>query len=163
MAGDLNYNLLVERALLSVVRESLNHAAAHGLSGQQHFYITFKTRFPGVVIPDHLRERYSDDMTIVLQHQFWDLEVTDEGFSIGLSFNHQKETLVIPFASITAFADPSEQFGLQFTVSTPAAELDATDSSDEEAKAASADTTDTDSEENKAGEVITLDAFRKKQ
>ena len=73
MAGEINYNQLVERALLNVVRDSIHHAAEVGMSGQQHFYVTFKTHFAGVSIPNHLMERYKDEMTIVLQHQYWDL------------------------------------------------------------------------------------------
>ncbi|WP_025898279.1 SspB family protein [Sneathiella glossodoripedis] len=157
MSGEINYNLLVERALINVVRDSLRHAAEHGLSGQQHFYITFKTHFDGVDIPAHLKERYKEEMTIVLQHQFWDLVVDETKFSLGLSFNHQRETLEIPFDAVTAFADPSVQFGLQFNLtaggnakSATASESSSDAKSDEEKPS-----------ENKAGEVITLDAFRK--
>ncbi len=161
MADEINYNLLVERALLNVVRDSLKHAVKQGLSGQQHFYITFKTHAAGVDIPAHLKERYKDEMTIVLQHQYWDLTVDDEKFSLGLSFNHQRETLVIPFSAVTAFADPSVQFGLQFALTNGAA---ATAPSSDTAAATSkpkAKSDATPDEEVKAGEVITLDAFRK--
>ena len=161
MADEINYNLLVERALLNVVRDSLKHAIEQGLSGQQHFYITFKTHAVGVDIPAHLKERYKDEMTIVLQHQYWDLTVDEEKFSLGLSFNHQRETLIIPFSAVTAFADPSVQFGLQFALTNgaattaPAADTIAAASQSTSKNAGPAD------DEAKAGEVITLDAFRK--
>ncbi len=164
--GDFNYNILVEQALMDVVRKTLSHVVETGLVGQQHFYITFKTHFPGVAIPDHLKERYKDEMTIVMQHQYWDLTVDQEKFSIGLSFNHQRETLVVPFEAITAFADPSVQFGLQFNVSEEDLEMDIVV---EEEDAIPAQPSEEHTEEasesddgNKQGEVIALDAFRNK-
>ena len=162
--GEFNYNALVEQALMDVVRKSLRHAADNGLTGQQHFYVTFKTHHPGVSIPDHLRERYKDEMTIVVQHQYWDLTVDEEKFSIGLSFNHQRETLVIPLDAITAFADPSVQFGLQFNVSPEDLEVDGVleEDSPEDTKELSPSADDKDAAENKQGEVIALDAFRNK-
>ncbi|MBE7638539.1 hypothetical protein GUA87_16905 [Sneathiella sp. P13V-1] len=164
--GDFNYNILVEQALMDVVRKTLSHVAETGLVGQQHFYITFKTHFPGVAIPNHLRERYKDEMTIVMQHQYWDLTVDQEKFSIGLSFNHQRETLVIPFEAVTAFADPSVQFGLQFNVSEEDLEMDAALEEedaplDQPTEEPSEEATKSD-DENKQGEVIALDAFRNK-
>jgi len=157
MVGEINYNQLVEQALLNVVRDSLKHALEHGLAGQQHFYITFKTHHPGVSIPTHLMERYKDEMTIVMQHQYWDLIVEEDFFSLGLSFNHQRETLVIPFNAITSFADPSVQFGLQFNAS------DIEDVQSEplaQIEPASEDSTPALDDAPKAGEVIALDAFR---
>lgn len=162
MNDEINYAKMVEKALMDVVREALSHVAKYGLPGEQHFYITFKTRHPGVSIPAHLVERYPDEMTIVLQHQFWNLAVTPAHFSVDLSFNHKRENLIIPFAAVTAFADPSVQFGLQFsvTVTEPpaAAAPDETGKADagnpQEAKPAA--------DGEKAAEVITLDAFRKK-
>jgi len=164
MDGEINYNQLVEQALMEVVRESLRRAAKDGLVGQQHFYITFRTTDPGVVLPSHLLERYRDEMTIVLQHQFWNLQVEQDQFSLELSFNHQKETLVIPFESVTAFADPSVQFGLQFNLSgeDEGAPADITDISDDVEKLPSDTLSESEPDEQKAGEVITLDAFRKK-
>ena len=164
MDGEINYNQLVEQALMEVVRESLRRAAKDGLVGQQHFYITFRTTDPGVVLPSHLLERYRDEMTIVLQHQFWNLQVDQEQFSLELSFNHQRETLVIPFDAVTAFADPSVQFGLQFNLSEEgeASPADITDISDDAEKLPSDTLAESEPEEQKAGEVITLDAFRKK-
>jgi uncharacterized protein len=110
----MHYDVMVETALRSVVRDALNQAASEGLPGEHHLYITFLTQDTGVEIPDHLREKYPEEMTIVVQHQFWDLKTSDMAFSIKLSFNDITEQLRVPFASITAFADPSVNFGLQF-------------------------------------------------
>src|SRR5882724_1245454 len=110
----LRYDRMVETALRGVVRAAVQTAAQHGLPGSHHFYITFKTGAPGVIVPDFLRERYPDEMTIVLEHQFWDLAVTDDALAVTLYFQKQPERLTIPFAAITAFADPSVKFGLQF-------------------------------------------------
>ena len=110
----LRYDLMVEEALRSVVKTALKQAADRGMPGEHHFYITFKTGHAGVAIPKRLSERYPDEMTIVLQHQFWDLEVDDQGFSVGLSFDGKTDTLRIAFDSVVAFADPSVKFGLQF-------------------------------------------------
>jgi len=120
MAQDLfQYEKMVENALRGVVRDALQRAAREGLKSAHHFYIGFDTHMPGVVIPDHLRTRYPDEMTIVLQHQFWDLEIAEEGFSVTLSFHKQLERLVIPFAAIRSFADPSVSFALEFAVPEP--------------------------------------------
>jgi hypothetical protein len=110
------YDEIVQEALRAVVGRVLGEVQMTGgtLPGNHHFYITFKTAAPGVQIPSHLRERFPDEMTIVLQNKFWDLSVTDEGFSVGLSFNQMPSQLVIPFAAITAFVDPAVDFGLQF-------------------------------------------------
>jgi uncharacterized protein len=115
MAQDLfQYEKMVEAALRGVVRDALKQAGREGLKSAHHFYIRFATRMPGVVIPDHLRARYLDEMTIVLQHQFWDLEITEHAFSVTLSFQKQLERLVIPFAAVRGFADPSVDFALEF-------------------------------------------------
>ena len=115
MPQDLyHYEQMVERALRGVVREALERAAKDGLRGAHHFFIGFATRLPGVVIPEALRERYPDTMTIVLQHQFWGLEVDKERFSVTLSFQKQLERLVIPYAAVRSFADPSVNFALEF-------------------------------------------------
>ena len=106
MAQDLyQYEKMVERALRGVVREALERAAREGLRGAHHFYIGFATDMPGVAIPDSLRARYPHEMTIVLQHQFWDLEVGKNKFGVTLSFQKQLERLVIPFAAVRSFAD----------------------------------------------------------
>ena len=114
MAHELRYDRMVESALRGVVRAALNQAAEHGLPGNHHFYVTFRTSHPGVLIADHLRARYSGEMTIVLQYQYFGLEVSEDGFSVTLSFSGQHERLVIPYAAITTFADPSVNFALQF-------------------------------------------------
>ena len=110
------YDEIVQEALRAVVGRVLGEIEANGgnLPGSHHFYITFKTGAPGVSIPSHLRERFPDEMTIVLQNKFWDLVVTDSGFSVGLSFNQLPSKLDIPFSAITAFVDPAVDFGLQF-------------------------------------------------
>jgi hypothetical protein len=110
------YDEIVQEALRAVVGRVLGEIQSNGsqLPGAHHFYITFKTGAPGVDIPTHLRERFPDEMTIVLQNKFWDLDVTDTGFSVGLSFNQMPSKLVVPFSAITAFVDPAVDFGLQF-------------------------------------------------
>ncbi len=110
----LQYKLMVEAALRGVMRQALAEAAENGLPGNHHFYITFRTRFPGVRIPDYLRTRYPAEMTIVLQFQYYDLRVDDTAFSVTLQFNNIPEKLVIPLAAITMFADPSANFALPF-------------------------------------------------
>ena len=115
MPQDLyQYEKMIERALRGVVREALERASREGLRGAHHFYIGFATDMPGVTIPDSVRARYPQDMTIVLQHQFWDLEVGEEGFSVTLSFQSRPERLTIPFAAVRSFADPSVNFALEF-------------------------------------------------
>jgi hypothetical protein len=113
------YDEIVQEALRAVVGRVLGEVQATGgdLPGNHHFYITFKTRAAGVDIPAHLRERFADEMTIVLQNKFSDLTVGDDGFSVRLSFNQIPATLKIPFAAITAFVDPAVDFGLQFQAS----------------------------------------------
>jgi hypothetical protein len=117
MAKDLiRYDLLVQDALKGVVRKVLSDAAKDGLAGDHHFYISFRTEFPGVRLSNRLREKYPQEMTIVLQHQFWDLAVTEHTFEVGLSFSGVPERLLIPFDALTGFFDPSVQFGLKFEV-----------------------------------------------
>ena len=115
MSKDLiDYNTLVEDGLRSVVRAALRRVAEEGWPGTHHAYITFKTAAPGVEVPDFLHTRYPDELTIVLQHQFWGLEVEDDSFSVTLSFNKVGHRIVVPFAALTSYADPSVKFGLQF-------------------------------------------------
>jgi hypothetical protein len=114
----IRYDLLAQDALRGVVRRVLTDAAREGLPGEHHFYISFKTQHPGVRISSRLAEKYPDEITIVLQHQFWDLSVTDAGFEVGLSFGNAPEKLVVPFDAISGFFDPSVQFGLKFEVLT---------------------------------------------
>jgi uncharacterized protein len=157
MAQDLyQYEKMVERALRGVVREALERAAREGLRGAHHFYIGFATGMPGVAIPDSLRARYPQEMTIVLQHQFWDLEVGKESFSVTLSFQKQPERLVIPFAAIRSFADPAVNFALEFAV----AEVQPARTAAVPAPLAAAPAP---AEKDKStAEIVTLDTFRKR-
>src|SRR3954463_1448161 len=117
MPNDLiRYDLLVQDALKGVVRKVLADAAKEGLGGEHHFYISFRTDFPGVRLSNRLREKYPQEMTIVLQHQFWDLGITEHAFEVGLSFSGAPERLLVPFDALTGFFDPSVQFGLKFEV-----------------------------------------------
>ena len=110
----IRYDLLVQDALKGVVRRVLIDAGKDGLPGEHHFYISFQTDFPGVRISNRLREKYPQEMTIVMQHQFWDLAITEQTFEVGLSFSGVPERLLIPFDALTGFFDPSVQFGLKF-------------------------------------------------
>ena len=115
MADDeFHYDRMVQEALRSVVGKALIQVAERGLSGEHHLYITFRSDHPDVVMPDHLRARYPSEMTIVLQHQFWGLEVGPDSFGITLTFANVPERLTVPFEALVAFADPSVPFGLQF-------------------------------------------------
>lgn len=149
------YDKMVEKALRGVVKQALDEVVKDGVVDEHHFYITFFTEHPGVKIPEYLKERYPGEMTIVLQHQFYDLEVTDEKFTVMLSFNNIPERLVIPLSAITIFADPSVNFALQFQ---PLNE----DGDDEIHFEAEELEVDRDDKEKKKGEVISLDSFRKK-
>jgi uncharacterized protein len=113
-ADHIRYDVLVQKALRGMVRDVLADTAKTGLLGEHHFFITFDTSAEGVQLSERMRAQYPEEMTIVLQHQFWDLKVTDEAFEVGLSFGGVSERLHIPFAAIKAFADPSVQFTLQF-------------------------------------------------
>jgi hypothetical protein len=109
------YDEIVQDALRAVVGRVLGEVEqSGGLPGEHHFYITFKTKMPGVAIPKHLIERFPDEMTIVIQHRFWDLKVEATGFEVGLSFNQIPSRLVIPFSAVTGFVDPAVNFALQF-------------------------------------------------
>jgi hypothetical protein len=122
MATDLiRYDLLVQEALRSVVRRVLAEAARDGLPGDHHFFISFRTGAPGVRLSNRMREQYPQEMTIVLQHQYWDLVVGELGFEVGLSFQGKAEMLAIPFSAVTGFFDPSVDFGLKFEFDTEAA------------------------------------------
>ncbi|MBK5957254.1 hypothetical protein CCR97_03395 [Rhodoplanes elegans] len=112
----IRYDILTQNALRGVVRTVLADAAAKGLPGEHHFYVSFDTRAPGVKLSPRLLAQYPTEMTIVLQHQFWDLTVTEDGFEVGLSFNGIPERLVVPLTAVKGFFDPSVQFGLEFAV-----------------------------------------------
>lgn len=158
MAEDLfRYDLMVENALRGVVRDALRRAVSSGLPGNHHFYLTFKTRAPGVEIPPYLIERYPDEMTIVLQYQYWNLEVEDRRFSVMLSFNDVRERLVVPFDALTGFADPSVQFGLQFQ------DTSAAGSGDRDPDPTTPGGGGDAPADGGSGEVVSLDHFRKKK
>lgn len=155
----LRYDCMVEEALRTVVGRALRHAAEHGLPGEHHFYITFRTNHAGVEVPDSLKERYPNEMTIVLQHQFWDLEVRDDSFSVTLSFADVLHALTVPFAAVAAFADPSVRFGLQFDVNgaEPGGAVEPAQASEPSPEGTAEEAAEEDAEK-----VVTLDAFRKK-
>jgi hypothetical protein len=162
----LDYERLVDGALKGVVRDALAVTARRGLPGAHHFYLTFKTTHPGVELSDALRARYPDDMTIVLQHQFWGLDVNDDGFEVTLSFSGVSERIKVPFAALTSFVDPSVKFGLQFrigSVPAPAAAMagplakPAENKPAETLPAPASDVAPTPAEK-----IVSLDAFRKK-
>ena len=156
MSNDtLRYDKMIDVALRGVVKEALRQAADKGLPGNHHFYVTFRTNFPGVQMPAHLKAQYPEEITIVLQYQFYGLEVTDERFGVTLSFGGKHEYLGVPLAAITTFADPSVDFALQFQPVTAANEAAAPAEEPEEKPAPAV-------EPVKRGEVVALDAFRKK-
>lgn len=186
MAEDhIRYDILAQSALRGVVRTVLADAAKKGLPGEHHFKITFTTTAPGVTLSERMRERYPQEMTIVLQYQFWDLTVSDESFEVGLSFGGVPERIGIPFDAITAFYDPSVQFGFQFELMDVAAGETATEAG-EAASSATIPTPQTANAKRDAlpspapvtpltppapaaaggaeggGEVVRLDRFRKK-
>jgi hypothetical protein len=133
MTQDLiRYDVLVQDALRGVVKKIIGEVVKTGLPGQHHFYVSFDTQHPGVRMSTRLRQRYPDEMTVVLQHQFWDLNVTDIAFEVGLSFSGIPERLYVPFNSIKGFFDPSVQFGLQFE---PVRDGEAAAETDDEATA----------------------------
>ena len=172
MATDhIRYDVLARDALRGVLRRVLSDAAAHGLPGDHHFFITFLSTAEGVKLSSRLLAQYPDEMTIILQHQFWDLVVTEDRFEVGLSFGGIPERLVVPFAAIKSFFDPSVQFGLQFepaeaTPETPAKNLPAAPASssvaDPPASAASPEKADEHIKPGDGAEVVRFDRFRKK-
>ena len=181
MNDRFHYDALVDDALRSVVRRVLRQVADKGLPGSHHFYISFRSTDPGVELPEYLRAKYPEEMTIVLQHQYWDLVIEEEFFEVTVSFNKQQEHIKVPFAALSAFVDPSVRFGLQFdrkdkaagpekigAVPTP---LPAPEKKpplvaqgDGEAKpdAASAAAADQAPKPDDASKVVKLDSFRKK-
>jgi hypothetical protein len=178
MAEDLiRYDILAQEALRGVMRKVLMEVARTGLPGNHHFFITFLTGAPGVRVSTRLRERYPEQMTIVLQFQYWDLKVTDTGFEVGLSFSDIPERLEIPFSAVRGFYDPSVNFELEFDVKAEPAIAAAEEPAPETAKLPSAPkkaeprrkppvqpaAEEAAAPDNKGGaEVVSLDAFRKK-
>ncbi len=173
----IRYDILAQDALRGVIRKVLSEVARTGLPGEHHFFITFATLAPGVRISSRLLAQYPEDVTIVLQHQYWDLTVSEQSFEVGLSFNGVPERLLVPFSAIKGFLDPSVQFELRFEVSArPAAAGDVDAPEPVEAlpagpavprQAATETTADADENEGEAqaapmAQVVSLDAFRKK-
>lgn len=175
----IRYDLLAQDALRGLVRRVLTDAAKSGLPGEHHFSITFRTNDEGVRMSQRLREQFPQEMTVILQYQFWDLKVTDTGFEVGLSFGGVPEKLAVPFTAIKSFFDPSVQFGLQFE--TIEVEQDNADISSEQAENAESkpsvvtpipapletEKADKPSDDEPpgdkpSGEVVRLDRFRKK-
>lgn len=123
----IRYDVMVQEALLGVVRKVMADTMRTGLQGEHHFYITFRSHAPGVKLSARLREKHPEEMTIVLQHQYWDLQVSDTAFEVGLSFGGISERLVVPFEALTGFYDPSVQFGLKFAADEAQADNDSAD------------------------------------
>ena len=156
MAQDfLHYDRMVQDAMVGIARRALSEVAEKGLPGNHHFYISFATRHPATVVPAHLMAQYPDVMTIVIQHQFYGLDVYSDHFEVTLSFNRVQERLHIPFAAVTSFADPSVGFGLKFSPDgrppSPATGPRAVEDDADDAPSAPAE-----------GNVVPFDRFRKK-
>ncbi|MEF3046195.1 SspB family protein [Pseudotabrizicola sp. L79] len=157
MARSIDYGNLMHRAMRGLIQSVLEDVAANGLPGAHHFFITFDTTAEGVEMADWLRARYPTEMTIVIQHWFDNLEVTEDGFSITLNFGNQPEPLIIPFDALRTFVDPSVEFGLRF-------ESHAEDEEDDEDEDLSDDEGDDGDDEpppQRAADVVSLDKFRK--
>ncbi|MEL7463974.1 MAG: ClpXP protease specificity-enhancing factor SspB [Pseudomonadota bacterium] len=147
----LNYGVMMQRALRRVMCDALRQVSADGLPGDHHFYITYDTRHAAAVIPDWLAAEYPDQITIVLQHEFDDLEVSEDGFSVRMSFGDRPASLFVPFDAVLTFVDPSVEFGLKF---------DATEIEDEEIED-EAQVAPEDEAERGSADVVSLDQFRK--
>ena len=161
----LPYDRWTEDALREVVLRCLEHTAAHGLPGEHYFYLTFRTDHPGVAMPGHLKARYPQEMTIVLQHRFWDLTVDRAAgsFSVGLSFGGVPATLTVPFKALTAFADPHVRFGLRFQGLDAAEVAAGTEAEAETGQPGSARAEEGGARAAEAKpQVVSLDAFRRK-
>ena len=175
MAEDLiRYDILAQDALRGVVRKVLSEVARTGLPGTHHFFIKFATRAPGVRISSRLLKVYPDEMTIVLQHQYWDLAVTEQAFEVGLSFDGTAERLLVPFSAVRGFVDPSVPFGLTFE-SAPAAAVSGEPAAanpaptpplraieDKPRLALATEKKEDSADAGRDAEVVSLDAFRKK-
>jgi uncharacterized protein len=174
MATDhIRYDVLARDALRGVLRRVLTDAAEHGLPGEHHFFITFISTAEGVKLSPRLLAQYPEEMTVILQHQFWDLVVTEDRFEVGLSFGGIPERLVVPFNSIKSFFDPSVQFGLQFDASESAAEAPAANLPavappsvlavpPPPPPAPASENQDQPAKPGEGAEVVRLDRFRKK-
>ncbi|MBQ8870930.1 MAG: hypothetical protein IJ019_06105 [Alphaproteobacteria bacterium] len=150
--SEIDYDKLIGKHLMGVVVDALKIASKQGLPGENHYYITFKTCFDGVEIPQMLKIQYPENMTIVLQHQFSELEVSDDKFSVVLTFGGVPHRLVIPFASITYFADPYAKFGLSFNF----------EESDKATRLEDMNIDEKETLSSTPAEVVSIDSFRKK-
>ena len=163
MAEDLiRFDVLVQEALRGVVKKVLTEVAQAGLPGEHHFFVTFATRFPGVRISPRLIAEYPNEMTVVLQHQFWDLAVHDAAFEVGLSFKGVLETLYVPFRAISSFVDPHAGFQVKFDATPDAAVLEAVEEDAVPAPPAAKSAEEAPAADAATGDVVSLDAFRKK-
>ena len=168
MATDhIRYDVLARDALRGVLHRVLSDAAAHGLPGEHHFFITFVSHAEGVKISPRLLAQYPEEMTVILQHQFWDMVVTEDRFEVGLSFGGTPERLVVPYSAIKSFFNPSVQFGLQFEttdapvpadVENPATPLPTTSALPAPPK----ESNEEPAKPSEGAEVVRLDRFRKK-
>lgn len=166
----LPYEQWLDEGLRGVIRRALSYAAEHGLPGQHHFYISFATAAADVEVPPEVRARYPSEMTIVLQHQFWDLVVEEDAFAVTLKFQGRSNRLKVPFAAVTAFGDPSVNFGLQLRTALRQRDADARNvPAEDEEEARPAEGSGTAAKAAAAGgkgqpaaQVIALDTFRKK-
>jgi hypothetical protein len=160
----LRYDVLAQEALRGLVRKVLSEIAQTGLPGDHHFFISFDTRHPGVRISSRLKAQYPEEMTVVLQHQFWDLTVTESTFEVGLSFKGVPEHLLVPLHSITSFVDPHVGFALKFDAAREAGAVveEEAETTTEEGGERAADAKRTAQAEGGTAEVVSIDAFRKK-
>ncbi len=149
-----DYDEMVQSALRGVVRDALQQTSKDGLSGRHHFYITFESTRPDVKVPEYLRKQHPEEITIVLQHQFWDLKADDKGFSVLLSFNEVQERIEVSYTALISFLDPSVKFGLQFEPSPPIIN---------EKKTKKEKASDSVKAEDNAKKVVKLDTFRNKK
>lgn len=152
MARGIDYGNLMHRAMRGLIQSVLSDVAEHGLPGAHHFFITFDTAHPGVQMADWLRARYPAEMTVVIQHWFENLQVTDDGFTVTLNFGNQPEPMVIPFDAVRTFVDPSVEFGLRFETH---------DEEDEDEDDEDEDGDDSPASPRPEAEVVSLDKFRK--
>jgi len=158
MSGGLDYGNLMHRAMRGLIRDVMAQVAAEGLPGAHHFFITLNTRHPHVAMADWLRDRYPEEITIVIQHWFDNLEIDPDGFAITLNFGNQPEPLYIPFDAITTFVDPSVEFGLKFETQ---GDFDDDPDGDGEDDVDEAPMEEAEPEPPRSGEVVSLDKFRK--
>ncbi|UNM06547.1 MAG: hypothetical protein H6925_02370 [Holosporaceae bacterium] len=162
--AQLNYEQMIDRALLSVVKAALRHIAKEGTEGEHHFYLSFLTGYPGVQLPDHIKQAYPDEITIVLQHEFWNLEVAENHFTVDVKFDTEvPNTVVVPFQAITHVSDPDENFELEFNPKVGNVQaFDALSKGASKASESADGTLEPVFEGEGKGTVVSLDSFRKK-